>query len=75
VAKREQVHDVARQDAGYEFCEVQGKGERESKRRCRQRAWTQTDAESLTRDERRHKEVDQHFRNEALSMYDKLSNL
>jgi hypothetical protein len=36
---------VARQDAGYEFCEVQVKGERERNTRGhRQRAWTQTNA-------------------------------
>jgi hypothetical protein len=43
-----QEPDVVRQDAGYEFCEVQGKGKGKVKVKgdtdgCRQRAWTQTD--------------------------------
>jgi hypothetical protein len=36
--------DVARQDAGYKFCEVQRKGKvKGDVEECRQRAWTQMD--------------------------------
>jgi hypothetical protein len=37
-------HIVARQDTGYEFCEVQRKGKvKGDEEECRQRAWTQMD--------------------------------